>query len=326
MGSQSANEGVATPLAPQGSAGVRNLRGRRGKALPRRGAEGPSADAEGTTRRAFGVELRDGQGWLWAEGPQRTPTPLALASVLAESERDGFAVEVLTLCVRRHEDVAWVGPVIDWLDAHGRSVVLRTRVRLPRDFVLTLRGRADVVAIELELASLDAEVQRALLGERAAAANELLLQAQHFAAIGLRVGARLGPLLPGVHDLPTFESMLGAVASADIHAVELQLGELSAPVLERLRDVIDDAAMITLTRAFRLAPTAAFSLDFAPRVLSFEFGQALASRLGAAVRERKDVELASLARAQAWARRDTPRDVFQPSLFASVGGDPLGGA
>src|SRR5690606_14167037 len=175
---------------------------------------------------------------VWAPVGRPGPSPLGLASQLAELEQRGVEVRVVTLCLRAREDVEWLGPAVTWLEAHGRAVILRTRVRLPRPLVAELKGRD--LAIELELAAFEAPVQRALLGEGSASAQALLLQAQHLRLLGLRVVGRLGPLLPGVHERESFDRLVAATGAADIHELELRVGYLDGGRLKALHQITRD--------------------------------------------------------------------------------------
>ncbi len=295
----------------------------------RSGAKSAAARGAGTRELAPGLTVKGASAHLWAASPGAHPSALGLASALAEHE-SGYGsgqdsgsgrrverVEVVTLCVRRRADAelegGWLMEIIDWLEGQGRGIVVRTRVRLPREFVLALRGRP--VLVELELADLDADRQRALLGPEAARANELLLQAQHLAALGLEVVGRVGPLLPGVHELASMESMLSALRAADLHGVSHYVGELSAPVLERLAACLDAGALMVLTRAFRLPPTAVFALDFDARALSAELAEAIYARFTALVRE--DAALEAVDPAARQRRSGVAVAGLAPSLFAA---------
>ena len=178
---------------------------------------------------------------------------LALASLLGEREASGEQIPCVTLLLRHHGDTAWAGPAVDWLRAHGRRVVLRTAVVLPRQLVQRVRGGD--VTVALELAHHRPSYQRALLGAEVDTASALLLHAQHLEAVGVPLVAHLGPLLPGVHDQDQgVDPLLHNVASADIHDVHLSIGRLTASRLVALSGVASPGVLLTLGRAFRLPP------------------------------------------------------------------------
>ncbi|MEZ4427900.1 MAG: hypothetical protein R3A51_09475, partial [Nannocystaceae bacterium] len=157
----------------------------------------------------------------------------ALASLLGEHEARGRAVTAVTLRVGRREDVDWALPSMRWLDARGRRVILRTRVVLPRSLLFAARDAGATVL--LELAHHRLELQRALLGEEAAAAAALLLQAQHLQQLSVPTGVHLGPVFAGVHDRErdghgglAVDSLFGHIAAADLHDLHISPGALTA--------------------------------------------------------------------------------------------------
>lgn len=178
---------------------------------------------------------------------------LALASLLGEHEASGEKIPLVTLLLRHHADAAWAEPAVAWLRAHGRRILIRTAVTLPRHFVQAIRGGDVVVA--LELAHHRPTLQRALLGADVDTASSLLLQAQHLGAVGVPVAGYLGPLLPGVHDeLEDFDALLHNVLAADVHHLHLSVGRLTAARLVALSGVVAPGSLICLGRAFGLPP------------------------------------------------------------------------
>ena len=297
------------PASSPGSASTREALGERAR-LSREGFALVGAKGPGRGRAHLLV---------WAPRGQAGPSPLGLASQLAELEQRGIEIRVVTLCLRPEEDAEWIAAVVEWLEAHGRAVILRTRVRLPRTLVAALKGRD--LAIELELAAFDADVQRALLGAGSASAQELLLQAQHLRLLGLRVVGRLGPLLPGVHDRVAFDRLVAATRAADIHELELRVGYLDGRRLTALHQVVqtgrglDAGALLSLTRAYRLPPTAVFESDLAPRYLSPERQASFLAGLTRMLREDPRVHEVELATSMAERRRPAFARVSSPGLF-----------
>jgi len=196
---------------------------------------------------------------------------LDLAAVFAEHEAGDAHHHVVTLKVDAEVDQSWVESAVGWIAEHGRQPVVRTRVKLNRCLV-EQAARCGAV-VELELGHPRVELQRALLGPRAAPSATLLLQAQHLRTLGITVVARLGPLLPGLHDASTelrgtrraggFASLLSHVRAADLDAVELSLGHLTAERLTEISDHLEPSALLELGRGFGL--TSGALLRFAQR-------------------------------------------------------------
>jgi hypothetical protein len=190
----------------------------------------------------------------------------ALAELLAGRESRGTRVPVVTLLVRDRHDVDVIPPALAWLGSRGRRVIVRTRVVLPKPIVRVLSEaleRGIGVVVELELAHHKPVVQRALLGPQADAASALLLQAQHLETLGLPVVARLGPLLPGIHDhggpgqKVGLEPLLRNVEAADIRRVALAVDELEPQqiaALVRAKRDLDTTGLLELGKAFGIDP------------------------------------------------------------------------
>jgi hypothetical protein len=193
---------------------------------------------------------------------------LELATILAEKEAgkkskkaaSGEAqIPVITLLVRRESDASetgWVAHALPWIARHGRRVILRTRKVLDRGLVdLAVAGLA---TIELELAHHKAQLQTALLGPGAESASALLLHAQHLAAVGLPVVARLEPMMPGIHDEErTFEHLARNVVAADVIDAHVEVGRLLGAQIDALLNtprVLGPGMVLRLGRAYGLPP------------------------------------------------------------------------
>jgi hypothetical protein len=138
---------------------------------------------------------------------------------------------------------------LPWLVERGRRVVLRTPAVLPRSLAAAARDRG--VTVFLEIASSDADVQRALHGRGADPVPSLLLHAQHLRALGVEPSAFIGPLLPMLHDRPTsIEPLLRHIAAADLHDARLSVGSLSPTRLRALQDVLPWAHVAAIARAY----------------------------------------------------------------------------
>ena len=182
-----------------------------------------------------------------------------LAELLAQRESRGSRVPVVTLLMRSRDDAAWIERACQWLAARGRRVIVRTRVVMPRSLVSVLhqihrRGTAAIV--ELELAHHKPSIQKALLGEQADAASDLLLQSQHLETLELPVVARLAPLMPGIHDQPHgFVPLLRNVEAADVHRVVLEVGQLHPEQVNAIianQRELSVAGLLELARAYAL--------------------------------------------------------------------------
>jgi hypothetical protein len=212
---------------------------------------------------AAGPACRDGLHLRILPGRGETLSTLRLASLLGEHESDGDRVTVVTLAIReRHQP--WLDEVVRWLRRHGRAVVIRTRVLLDRGVIEVARRGG--VTFALELAHTHAGIDSALLGDEAAAGNALLLQAQHLRSSGLPVVARIGPLLPGVHDTASFGRLLSSIAAADLRRVELATGAVDGTRLEIARGRLPAGAQLDLARALSVPPFARFDLERQYRV------------------------------------------------------------
>ncbi|MFV8749250.1 hypothetical protein ACNOYE_01735 [Nannocystaceae bacterium ST9] len=190
----------------------------------------------------------------------------ALAELLAGRESRGERVPVVTLLVRDRHDADVIPPALAWLSSRGRRVIVRTRVVLAKPIVRALaeaHERGASVVVELELAHHKPVIQRALLGPQADAASALLLQAQHLETLGLPVVARLGPILPGIHDhggpgqKVGLEPLLRNVEAADLRRVVLEVGELEPAqitALVRIQRELSTAGLLELGKAFGIDP------------------------------------------------------------------------
>lgn len=186
-------------------------------------------------------------GQMDEQGHGRAPE-LGLATLLGELEAEGARPTAVTLRVARAEDSGWATAALRWLHAHGRRALVRTSRALPRPLIEG--AEASGATVLLELAHHRPEMQRALLGPEATAASALLLQAQHLVQRGIGVVAGLGPLMPGIHDVPgQLAPLLHHLRAADLHHVHLSVGQLTGA---RLRAVaaIDEGLALGLRRAF----------------------------------------------------------------------------
>lgn len=190
-----------------------------------------------------------------------TQVEVALAELLAERERRGSRVPVVSLLMRRREDAEWIERAIAWLSVRGRRVIVRTRVVMPRSLVSALaeaRRQGQSVVVELELAHHKPAIQRALLGEGADPVAALLLQAQHLETLEIPVVARLAPLLPGIHDqADQFTPLLRNLVGADVRRVVIEVGQLHARQLRQIiaaQRELSVASLLELARAYGVDP------------------------------------------------------------------------
>lgn len=197
-----------------------------------------------------------GQGLVIGRLPtDLTPTDnapaieLALASRLGEREASGEQADTIVLRLHGRDDAGWVGVAMPWLIERGRRVVLRTPAVLPRSLSTAARDRG--VTVFLEIASSDADIQRALLGRAADPVPSLLLHAQHLRTLGVEPSAFVGPLLPVLHDRPeNLEPLLRHIAAADIRDVRLSIGRLAPSRLRALKEALPWAEVSAVARAF----------------------------------------------------------------------------
>ncbi|WP_106087500.1 hypothetical protein [Enhygromyxa salina] len=159
--------------------------------------------------------------------------------------------------MRSREDASWVAHAIAWLGVRGRRVVVRTRVVMPKRVVAALTEAQELnagVIVELEVAHHKPEVQRALLGDQADPAVALLLQAQHIETLEIPVVARIGPVMPGIHDQPNgFMPLVRNVEAADVRRVVVVVGQLHAQQIHNLvscQRELTIAGLLELGRAY----------------------------------------------------------------------------
>lgn len=197
-----------------------------------------------------------GRGLVLGRAPTDvTPTvsvgevELALASRLGEREASGEQADTVVLRLHSRDDAGWIGVAMPWLIERGRRVVLRTPAVLPRSLAAAARDRG--VTVFLEIASSDANVQRALHGRGADPVPSLLLHAQHLRTLGVEPSAFIGPLLPVLHDRPAhIEPLLRHVAAADLRDARLSVGRLVPSRLRALEDALPWAQVAAIARAF----------------------------------------------------------------------------
>jgi hypothetical protein len=182
---------------------------------------------------------------------------IVLSELLAERESRGSRVPVVSLLMRAREDAEWIEHALTWLSLRGRRVIVRTRVVMPKELVMSLaraRETGPGVVVELELAHHKAVIQRALLGDHADTTSSLLLQAQHLETLEIPVVARLAPLMPGIHDQPNgFMPLVRNVEAADVRRVMLSAGHLHPQQLQNLAGCqreLSVAGLLELARAY----------------------------------------------------------------------------
>jgi hypothetical protein len=195
--------------------------------------------------------------WGLAEHFERAQLDTVLSELLAERESRGSRVPVVSLLMRSREDASWVAHAVTWLSLRGRRVVVRTRVVMPKRVVTAMAEALPLgagVVVELEVAHHKPEVQRALLGDQADPAVALLLQAQHLETLEIPVVARLGPVMPGIHDQPGgFMPMVRNVEAADVRRVVVVVGQLHTQQIRNLVDCqreLTVAGLLELGRAY----------------------------------------------------------------------------
>lgn len=246
---------------------------------------------------------------------------LALASQLAERESEGRLATEVVVALRCPEDAAWAARVVPWLAAHGRRIWVRTAVRLPGDLV-TVLDEADA-RVELELAHPNPAVQRALLGDEVDAVASLLLQAQHLRALGIPVRARLGPLLPGLHEpgvgsrARDLDALLDHVHAASIRDVTPVVGALDGHRLGRLASAVAPGVLVAIGSSFGL--TAAELLQ--PSAIGR--GRHLARPLGELFRQRirRALDEAGLRRGEDLGPASPPVSAPGPDTSPVASGD-----
>jgi hypothetical protein len=186
---------------------------------------------------------------------------VVLSELLAERESRGSRVPVVSLLMRAREDAEWIEHALTWLSVRGRRVIVRTRVVMPKELVMSLaraRQTGPGVVVELELAHHKAVIQKALLGDHADTAASLLLQAQHLETLEIPVVARLAPLMPGIHDQPNgFMPLVRNVEAADVRRVMLAAGHAHPQQLDNLASCqreLSVAGLLELARAYAVDP------------------------------------------------------------------------
>ncbi|GEM_PF-6183414 len=191
------------------------------------------------------------------EGPDAANARLAVAAHIAELEAAGERVTTLSIHIQSRTDLPWADTTLRFAWEHGRRALVRTSALLPTALLETLRSTRAVLL--LSLAHERVYLQRALLGQSAAPAASLLLQAQHSAALGIATGAVVGPLFPGVHDdEPALDRLLSHVAAAQIEQVRAVVGQLGAGRARALDDALGvgpqraSQALTRLRRAFKI--------------------------------------------------------------------------
>lgn len=256
---------------------------------------------------------------------------LALSAWVAEHDDASDPAPVIVLHVRRAEEAASdrLIPAFDWLRAHGRASVLRTRVVLPRDVVSALGTFG--VAVELEVAHRDPDVQRALLGGSAAPAASLLLFAQHLRARAIPVHVRLGPLVPGLHDADGPEgitSLARHLVAADLLDVELGLARMDAGRLHALEGAVTESRLVRIADAYGVTTAELlFDGDRLRRAVSLPHDVArlvvaeIADRLRVIGLEPREPGSFAAEHAERLGRQ--PQAVGQALLFATPSGDAV---
>ncbi|MCA9716248.1 MAG: hypothetical protein KC468_16320 [Myxococcales bacterium] len=190
-------------------------------------------------------------------GPGVDPA-IALAGLFTSEEATGAPVVSVSVRLARRADADWADAAVRWLHGHGRRVIMRTSVVLPRSLLQALR-ECDAT-VQYELAHHRRPFQRALLGAAADAAAALLLQAQHLNQLGVGVVGHLGPVFPGIsaavgagdHACESIEALLRHVAAADVRDVHVSPGVLTAARLAAIEPLLDLASKASLRRAFGL--------------------------------------------------------------------------
>lgn len=182
--------------------------------------------------------------------------PLALAGALAEREATGEPTRVVVLRLARRDDAAWAAAAMDWLEEHGRRVLVRTPVVLSEDLVRVARRWGSTIL--LELAHVRPAMQAALAGPSADPVSALLLHAQHLRRAGLEVAAVVAPILPVIHDRDReVVPLLRHIVAADVRDAHLAVGRLGPGRLAALEPLLARGERTALLRAFDLDPTAA---------------------------------------------------------------------
>ena len=123
---------------------------------------------------------------------------------------------------------------------------------------MALESAPGQVVVELELAHHKPALQHALLGEQADTVQALLLQAQHLETLEIPVVARLGPVMPGIHDQANgFTPLLRNLAGADLRHVSVDVGHLHMAQLRKLvaaQRELGVTGLLDLARAYGVDP------------------------------------------------------------------------
>jgi hypothetical protein len=181
--------------------------------------------------------------------------PLVLAGALAEREAVGEPIRVVVLRLSSRDDAAWAAAAMEWLETHGRRVLVRTPVVLSEDLIEVARRWGSTIL--LELAHVRPAMQAALAGPGAEPVSALLFHAQHLRRAGLEVAAVLAPLLPVVHDRDReLVPLLRHIVAADLRDAHLSIGRLGPGRLAALEPLLAAGERTALLRAFDLDPLA----------------------------------------------------------------------
>ena len=183
--------------------------------------------------------------------------PLSLAGALGEREAgpSGEPTRVVVLRLSTRDDAAWAAAAMEWLETHGRRVLVRTPVLLSEELIEVARRWGSTIL--LELAHVRPAMQAALAGPSAEPVSALLLHAQHLRRAGLEVAAVLAPLLPVIHDRDRdLVALLRHIVAADVRDAHLSVGRLGPGRLAALEPLLGRGERTALLRAFGLDPTA----------------------------------------------------------------------
>jgi hypothetical protein len=195
----------------------------------------------------------NGQALVLVASTSPGDVALRLAAALGEREADAEPIRTVVLRLRKRDDSAWAEAALEWLAAHGRRALVRTRVPLSSGVVEVARRLGTTVLLELGHAEPARQV--ALVGEGAATVSSLLLHAQYLRESGLEVAAELGPLMPVVHERDhDVVTLVRHVAAADIRDAHLSVGRLSAARYTALTGCLSSAEARALLLAYNVDP------------------------------------------------------------------------